>query len=241
MQTPQELIADIKKVIDTALYDRGVRMPYVTAIDSAYTGGAPKTKDGGDSAAPDATDLLIMPCPISPSDQVVKLPLVGGGFGILGKLETPPPGLLNVGACWQFITPGSIAISSTAITGRAQKLYNNQYLTIASVMFEITAGGGGLNAQVRLYSSNGVLVLDTGLISAATSTIKTAVISPAVRIIPGTYIARITADVGVSWRCADLMANIAAIMNTGTVQRATDETMVTGVTNVQFPGLKFAA
>jgi hypothetical protein len=238
----KDFVEDIKKIVNDVLTRLGVRPAYMSKIDPSYTGGAPKTMDAGDSAAPAATDLVLAAyahCNVTASDQMVKMPLQGGGFVLLGKPITPPPGKLTIGKFWLAILPYVDAVSATAITGRAQRLDCEKTITVNNVMFEITTGGVGLVARVKLFSSDGVLVIDTDDVSCASTGNKTAAISPAVTLIPGTYIVNVTASATVAWRCADLPANFAAVMNIGTTQRATDETMGAASTAVSFPIVKF--
>lgn len=246
MATDQERLADFNKIIDARLAALGVRQPYVTSIDSAYSGGAPKTKDGGDSAAPDATDLVFAAyatCNIRPSDQAVKTPLAGGGFGINGRLMQPTPGLLGENKYWIALLPFVTGTtSSTSITARAQRMELCHSLLVASVHFTLTGGTGGATARVKLFSSdNGAtLIIDTGDLAATGAGPVNHTLSTSVQLIPGTYIVEVTASsASVLWRCADLPSTFAATMNQGVTQRATSAAMSSATTAVEFPIVKF--
>jgi hypothetical protein len=237
----QQQAAFTEKVIKKLPYRRIV----LAETDPLYTGGNPKVfmdiEDNG-GTIPDERLPVIMPLAhtnAKPSGILVVAEVSQGEFAIIGELGDLPDGDLREGAHWTFITPGSASVSATAIAGRAQRLYNEQDLLVSSVSFEITTGGSGLVARVKLYSADGTLVIDTGDVDCTSTGIKSPAISPAVRITPGTYIAEITASATVAWRCADLIANLAAIMNAGTTQRAVNPTMGTPTTAVQFPILKF--
>lgn len=225
------------------------KLPYrrivLAETDPAYAGGNPKVfmdiEDNG-GTIPDETLPVIMPLAhtnAKPSGILVVVEVSQGEFAIIGELGNLPDGDLREGGCWVAITPGSVASSATAITGRAQRLYNDQDLLVSSVDFVITTGGSGLAARVKLYSADGTLVIDTGDVNCDSSGNKSAAISPAIRVTPGTYIVEVTASATVAWRCMDLAANIAAVMNIGTTQRATSHTMGTPTTGVEFPVVKF--
>jgi hypothetical protein len=214
-------------------------------VDPSYPGGNPKViMDGEDVgvAAANETLPIIMALAhtnVKPSGILAVMFSASGEPIILGEVGNLPVGKLTDGGYWGVVTPGSVAVSSTAVTSRAQRLYCDQNLLVENVAFECSVGGGGLTARVRLYSADETLIIDTGNVNCDSAGDKNFDVSPGIRITPGTYIVEATASVGVSWRCADLMAGLAAIMNIGVTQRATDHTMGTATTAVSFPLLKF--
>lgn len=243
--TPQQDLEQEESFVLKVNKKYGVRRILTALIDPSYSGGSPKiildVEDDGAAAADEQLPIIIpfAHTNVRPSGMVAVVEVAQNEFVILGEIGHLPVGDLREGACWTAITPGSIASSATAITSRAQRFYNDQDLLVSSVNFVITTGGSGLVARVKLYSGDGTLVIDTNDVNCDSSGNKSASISPAIRITPGTYIVEVTASATVAWRCMDLAANIAAVMNIGTTQRATSHTMGTPTTAVEFPCIKF--
>jgi hypothetical protein len=243
--TTQEELQAQAAFVAKAVKGLGYRRIVLATADPSYIGGNPKVimdveDDGG--AAPDEALPVIMPLAhtnAKPSGILVVMEVAPGEFVVVGEVGDLPVGKLTDGGYWPIVTPGSIAVSSTAITSRAQRLYCPMNLLVENVMFECTVGGAGLTARVKLYSADETLIIDTGAVNCDSAGDKNADIDPPIRITPGTYIVEATASVGISWRCADLMAGLAAVMNIGTTQRATDHTMGTATTAVQFPLIKY--
>jgi hypothetical protein len=243
--TPNEQIQTKRAWLKAELSRLWIRRIRAAMTAPDYDGGAPNVvMDNEDAAAGIHEDHLPVLLPfgyanVRASGMGVVMEIAPGQFITLGEVGHLPPGKLTTGNCWTVITPGSVDSSAQAVTSRAQRLDCSQDIYVSSVAFVITAGGAGLTARVKLYSADGTLIIDTGDVNCDSAGDKNPPISPAVRITPGTYIVEVTASVGVSWRCADLAPNIAAVMNIGVTQRATSHTMATATTAVSFPVIKF--
>lgn len=246
-QSPQEAVQQQENLILKVLKKFGVRRIITATTDPSYTGGNPKAiLDTEDLAVEAAAEQFPVIMPLAHTNAIasgvlVMAEIAPGEFAVVGELGNLPSGKLTTGKYWLAVLPYVAAVSSSAVLTRAQRLDCNQCLTVANVMFEITAGGASLVARVKLYSGDGTLLIDTGDVDCAAAGNKTAAISPAVKITPGTYIVEVTSSSGVSWRCVDLPANFAAVMNIGTTQRATNKTMASASTAVPFPIVKFQA
>jgi hypothetical protein len=220
----------------------GVRRILTGTLDPSFDGSMKVILDSEDTAAAAADEIFPVTMPfhsLKASDTVIMIEIAPGEFAVLGKLGASPVNT-NQDGFWLFVTPGSSATSSTAVTGRAQRLYNAQYLSVEEVSFVCTVGGAGLTARVRLYSSDGAeLILDTGDVDCTSTGEKFAGFTPAIDLVPGFYIVKFTSSAGVSVRCADLgSTDLAVVMNIGINHRATDETMATASNNVSFPIIK---
>jgi hypothetical protein len=243
-----EMLGDQKIFIKQIMKESNLRRISCSTLDPSYSGGNPRAiHSNEDPTMPAVAEEfpVLMPYAYAnakPSGFAAVAEVAPGEFILLGEIGSLPAGKLYTAGYWLAVTPGSIAVSTTAINTRAQRLHCDADVLVSSVGFEITAGGAGLVARVKLYGADGAtLILDTGNVDCASTGSKNPSISPAVRITPGFYIVEVTASSGVSWRCADLMANFATVMNIGTTQRGTDHTMGTASAGVQFPIVKFQA
>lgn len=249
-----ELHDQIEEIINKRIGKMGLSLAFKAVLDSAYAGGDVTTLDAGETtASPETIRVLSVfsDCIPTPGEDLIKLPLPGGGHLVLGASRALPAGKRGDGAYLCLpqphpeTAPTDTAWSSANLI-RGIRIPIKSSFTAVNIVFEVSANAtAGCLAAAGLYSSDGATkILDSGPLDCSTNAVKTG--TSLVGWFPrGWYWLVFTCnDTTTQFRTIiDSNTSLTNLINSGTVQRATFGTSSGAVLPASLPssaGASFA-
>jgi hypothetical protein len=229
MKSASELHADIQKVAEKVVERSGLLPSIKSTLDSAYSGGDPKTLRAGEDAAGTDTKRILSAYSVflpKASEDVVERP-ISGDTSVDGALRSLPAGSRSTGGAFLlpcFVRPETVAtaiISGSANQVRGIRVFWPIGCTITKVMIEVVGATASALAAVGIYSSDGgTKWLDSGAIDCGSNGIKSVTLGTPVDVPMGfcCFVATCN-DTTTTFRSAVMVSTVTNLENEGTVQR----------------------